>query len=333
MRSVSRSLLVACVAAAASACATAAATRPPQLPPFDPALAPRLPWQHDGAAGFREGLALLEAAATPEEVGAAAERLEHACLSGHAEACAYLERHWVRATLAEGMRPGFSPEAVDARASGQVRLRCRVEADGTAGACQVLRGLPYGITASVLQAVPEARFTPASLAGKPAVGWVELSNRLTFPGAQLREARERVERFPGDVDAWRHLTAMEREHGSAAAGEAALARALSLRPDDGELLVAWARACLAAGRAEEALGAAARATHASRGAGEAHAVYVEALAAGGRACEAASLAARLLALPPGSSEGFPRAAVEAQQPALAKACGDGPVAPPPGTAP
>jgi TonB family protein len=63
--------------------------------------------------------------------------------------------------------PVYPDKARNARVQGVVILRCIVEADGTVSAAEVVKGLPFGLGESAVEAVKKWRFRPASRNGQP----------------------------------------------------------------------------------------------------------------------------------------------------------------------
>ncbi len=71
-----------------------------------------------------------------------------------------------RPTLLEGKPPTYSPEAMAQKAEGPVRANCIVTEEGRLEQCLIAEGSPL-IASAVLAVLPEWRFTPATLNGRP----------------------------------------------------------------------------------------------------------------------------------------------------------------------
>lgn len=67
----------------------------------------------------------------------------------------------------EAPRPAYTETARRARVQGPVILEVRLDAGGRVENVQVLRGQPFGLTESAVEAVSRWRYEPARLGGRP----------------------------------------------------------------------------------------------------------------------------------------------------------------------
>ena len=71
-------------------------------------------------------------------------------------------------TVQSRVEPHYTPEAARAKASGTVVLQAVVKTDGTIDILRVVRGLPYGLTDSAIDAIKQWRFQPGQQNGQNA---------------------------------------------------------------------------------------------------------------------------------------------------------------------
>jgi TonB family protein len=79
-----------------------------------------------------------------------------------------------RALLLAKPEPGFTEDARRANATGVVRLRAVLDADGKVKHILVLRRLGHGLTGKAVAAARQIKFKPATLAGQPVSQFVVL---------------------------------------------------------------------------------------------------------------------------------------------------------------
>lgn len=72
-----------------------------------------------------------------------------------------------RPEIVSNKSPQYSERARKARIMGTVILEAVIGTDGTVSRAKVLKGLPYGLTATSIDAVCDWRFKPATLEGTP----------------------------------------------------------------------------------------------------------------------------------------------------------------------
>ena len=68
-------------------------------------------------------------------------------------------------TVQSRVEPQYTPKAARAKASGTLVLQAVVKTDGTIDILRVVRGLPYGLTDSAIDAIQQWRFQPGQQNG------------------------------------------------------------------------------------------------------------------------------------------------------------------------
>jgi len=64
------------------------------------------------------------------------------------------------------VEPQYTPEAAHSKAIGTVVLQAVVKTDGTIDILRVVRGLPFGLTDSAIDAIKQWRFQPGQQNGQ-----------------------------------------------------------------------------------------------------------------------------------------------------------------------
>ena len=80
-----------------------------------------------------------------------------------------------KAKLLDAPAAVYPAEALAAKASGEVRLRLVLAADGTVKHIFPMKPLPHGLTAAAINAARRIKFTPAVRNGQPASQFETLS--------------------------------------------------------------------------------------------------------------------------------------------------------------
>ena len=86
----------------------------------------------------------------------------------------YADEVTTKARVLAKPEPRYTAEARQAQVTGTVVLRVVFSADGIVRHILVLRGLPFGLTESAVEAARGVRFTPATIDGVPVSLFVRL---------------------------------------------------------------------------------------------------------------------------------------------------------------
>lgn len=76
----------------------------------------------------------------------------------------------------------YNSRAKADQVKGTLRLRVRLDADGTVSQVVPLTTLPDGLTEDAIDAARQIKFTPATENGRPVSVWVELDHEFTGDG-------------------------------------------------------------------------------------------------------------------------------------------------------
>jgi TonB family protein len=96
----------------------------------------------------------------------------------------------LRPTITYKEKAQYTQEAKDNNVEGTVVLNAVFGVDGQIGEIEVIRGLPYGLTESAIEAAKKIRFNPAQKDGQPAPVRGNLEFSFNLHSDQIRETKQ-----------------------------------------------------------------------------------------------------------------------------------------------